>query len=47
LILVLEEELLDGSPVVWDVRLAIQLGVREFARIIFVLGRFWFSSALK
>jgi hypothetical protein len=36
LILVLEEEPLDGPPVVCDVGLAIQLSICEFARVIFV-----------
>jgi hypothetical protein len=44
LILMLEEELLDGSPVVLDVRLAIQLGVCEFASVIFVSSIFGSSQ---
>src|SRR5262249_23964774 len=39
-------ELLDCSPIVCDVGLAIQLGISELARLIFVFGRFGLSSPL-
>ena len=42
--LVLEEELLGRSGVVYDVGLAIQLGVCEFASVIFVSSIFGSSQ---
>ena len=45
-ILVLQEKLLDCSPVLCYVGLAIQLGVCELARVIFVFVHFRFSSKL-